>query len=84
MTLDAQTKEELLNLLKEVVIEAVEAHPLTDEEVKWVRMAIQAEAERAALRKAIIEKTLAALVLMAIVGICGLVWQGFKDHIMVK
>jgi len=81
MTLDAQTKQELLLLLKEVVIEAVEAHPLTDEEVKWVRMAIQAEAERAALRKAIIEKTLASLFLMAIVGACTLIWTGIKDHI---
>ena len=80
MTLDAQTREELLSLLKEVVIQAVEAHPLTDEEVKWVRMAIQAEAERAALRKAIIEKTLAGLAWSALCGIGVYVLNLFQSH----
>jgi hypothetical protein len=60
--LDSQTKQELLELLKTAVNEAVEKHPLSDEEVQWVRMAIKAEADRAALRKAIIEKSLAGLV----------------------
>jgi hypothetical protein len=35
---------------------------LSQDEQRWVRMAIQREAERAALRKAVIEKTLAALI----------------------
>jgi len=58
MSLDGMTKEDLVALLKEVVLEAVEAHPLSDEEVQWVRMAIEAEAKRAAFRKAVIEKHL--------------------------
>ena len=62
MGLENLTKEDLLVMLKEAVNEAVEAHPLSPEEIQWVRMAIKAEADRAALRKAIIEKTLAGLV----------------------
>lgn len=59
-------KEELKSLLREVVTEAVEAHPLSDDEIQWVRMAIKAEADRAVLRKAIIEKSLASLVWLAL------------------
>ena len=62
------TKDELTELLREIVADAVESHPLTDEEVQWVRLAIKAESERAALRKAIIEKSLASLFWLAIVG----------------
>ena len=81
MTLDDQTKSELMELLKTAVAEAVEHHPLTDEEIQWVRMAIKAEAERAALRKAIIEKTLAGLVWMLVVGLITLVWSGLKGYL---
>ena len=81
MQLDDQTKAELMALLKEAVLEAVEHHPLTDEEIQWVRMAIKAEAERAALRKAIIEKTLAGLVWMLVVGLITLVWSGLKGYL---
>lgn len=62
MPLDQILKDELTQLLKEVIRDAVETHPLSDDEVQWVRMAIKAEADRAALRKAIIEKSLAGLV----------------------
>jgi len=81
MQLDDQTKSELMELLKTAVAEAVEHHPLSDEEIQWVRMAIKAEAERAALRKAIIEKTLTGLVWMAVVGVATLLWSGFKDYL---
>lgn len=55
-------KEELILLLKEVIAEAVEQHSLSDDEVKWVRLAIEAEAKKAAFRKAVIEKTFIGLV----------------------
>ena len=64
-------KEELTELLRQIVSEAVESHPLTDDEVQWVRMAIKAEADRAALRKAIIEKSLTSLIWIAIVAAGG-------------
>lgn len=62
MSLEGMNKEDLVALLKEVVQEAVESHPLSDEEIKWVRMAIEAEAQRAAFRKAVIEKTFIGLI----------------------
>lgn len=68
MILDEQTKLELANLVKQAVNEAVESRPLSAEEVQWVRMAIQADAERAELRKAIIHKSLAGLAWMALAG----------------
>ena len=55
-------------LVKQAVNEAVESHPLSADEIHWVRMAIQAEAERAELRKAIIHKSLAGLVWMVLAG----------------
>ena len=67
MILDDQTKLELIQLVKNAVSEAVEQHPLSPDEVHWVRMAIQAEAERAELRKAIIHKSLAGLFWICIV-----------------
>ena len=62
MSLDGMNKADLVLLLKEVVKEAVESHPLSDDEVQWVRMAIAAEAQRAAFRKAVIEKTFIGLI----------------------
>lgn len=73
-------KNDLRDLLREVVAEAVEAHPLSDEEVQWVRMAIKAEADRAALRKAIIEKSLASLFWLCVVAASGKVVEYFAAH----
>lgn len=54
-------KQELLELLKEVIAEVIEQHPLTDDEVQWVRLAIQEQARKAAFRQAVIDKTLLGL-----------------------
>lgn len=62
MILDDQTRLELVALVKNAVSEAVEAHPLSPDEVHWVRMAIEAEANKAAFRKAVIEKTFVGLI----------------------
>ena len=80
MVLDDQTKQELIALLKTAVAEAVESHPLSPDEVHWVRMAIQAEAERAELRKAIINKTLAGLMWVGIVAAGGWFADYFMSH----
>ena len=58
------TREEII----EAVRAGIEAHPLSPDEVIWVRLAIQASVERAALRRAVIEKTLAGLVWAALCG----------------
>ena len=67
------------------IIEAIkESYPpptcLTDEEQQWVRMAIKDQADRAALRKAIIEKSLSSLIWSAIVGLGYLFIDYMKAH----
>ena len=74
------TKEELVQLLKEAAMEAAAQHPLSPEEVEWVRMAIKAEAERAKLRKAVIEKTLAGLVWAWLASGCMYLINLVSDH----
>lgn len=78
--LDDQTKLELANLVKQAVNEAVESRPLSAEEVQWVRMAIQADAQRAELRKAIIQKSLAGLAWMMLLAGGGWFVDYFAAH----
>ena len=80
MTLDEKTRLELVQLVKHAVSEAVEAHPLSPDEVHWVRMAIEAQAERAELRKAIINKSLAGLMWIGIVAAGGWFTDFFMSH----
>ena len=80
MMLDDQTRLELIQLVKTAVSEAVDAHPLSPDEVHWVRMAIQAEAERASLRKAINQKSLAGLMLIGIVAAGGWLVDFVTSH----
>lgn len=69
MSLQNMTKEELLELVKDAVSSSVVVHPLTPEEIHWVRLAIKAEVERAEFRRAVIQKTLAGLLWAGLVGI---------------
>ena len=80
MSLQDLSKEELLSLFKEAFSEAVEVHPLTSDEVQWVRLAIKAEVERAELRKAIIEKTLTGLVWTAVCALGVYFVDWFQAH----
>ena len=80
MVLSQLDKEELVILLKEVITEAVESHPLSDDEVKWVRLAIEAEAKRAAFRKAVIEKTFLGLISSAAIGLIMYGVDLFRSH----
>ena len=80
MSITDLTKDELLALVKVAISEAVEVHPLSPDEVQWVRLAIKAEVDRAELRKAIIEKTLTGLVwtLLCAAGVYFVDW--FSAH----
>lgn len=80
MPINQLEKEELVVLLKEIISEAVEHHPLSDEEVQWVRMAIQAEAKRAAFRQAVIDKTFIGLMSSAAIGLVMYGVEFFKSH----
>ena len=73
-------RQELLHLVTLAVEQAVAANPLSSDEIHWVRMAIQAEAERASLRKAIIEKSLAGLMWVAIVAAGGWLVDFVTSH----
>jgi len=70
--MESINKEELVAILKEVINESVESHPLSDEEVEWVRLAIQEQVRRAKFRQAVIDKTLIGLMSAA------LLWLGSR------
>jgi hypothetical protein len=75
--------EDRKELISDIItaLEVKSVSTLSDEEHRWVKMAIQKEAQSIELRKAIIEKTVASLVWMFIVGI-GYVFLDFaKSHI---
>jgi len=76
------TPKERAELVAEIA-EAVGHQPssvLSDDERRWVRMAIQREAEKAELRRAIITKTLGGLVWAGILGFGYLVADFFNNH----
>jgi hypothetical protein len=73
-------RQELLALVTTAVESVVVNNRLSPDEIHWVRMAIQAEAERASLRKAIIEKSLAGLMWIAIVAAGGWLVDFITSH----
>lgn len=75
------TPEERAEFIADVAA-AIQAVPatLSDDEQRWVRMAIQKEAQSIELRKAIIEKTFASLAWSAIVGLGWLFVDFLKNH----
>ncbi|MDE2057140.1 MAG: hypothetical protein KGI88_07950 [Betaproteobacteria bacterium] len=76
------SKEELQQLVKDTVALTIKENisTLSDDEITWVRMAIKAEADRAALRKAIIEKTLSSLIWAAVAGVGTLLFKYISEH----
>lgn len=53
---------------------------LTEEEQRWVRQAIQSQAQSIALRRAVIEKTLSGLVWATIIGFGALILDFLRGH----
>lgn len=74
-----QERADLIADLKDALSSAP-VHHLTPEEAQWVRLAIEAQAERAKLRKAIIEKSLGSLVWFGIVGIGYIFLDFLRSH----
>lgn len=71
----------------ELVLEITQAlacaqpHPqLTEEELRWVKLAIEAEARKIKFRDAVIEKTLIGLAWLAILGIGTVFYEWAKAH----
>lgn len=70
--------------LVESIISALKVHYqptcLTEQEQQWVRLAIKEQTERASIRKAIIEKSLAGLVWSGLVGLGIIILEYMKGH----
>jgi hypothetical protein len=64
------------------ITEAVKSIPstLSDEEQRWVRMAIKKEAQSIAFRTAVIEKSLLGVIAMLITGFVYIVFDFLKNH----
>ena len=72
--------EDRKELITELMDQLKTVNSLTDDEQRWVRMAIEKEAQSIALRKAIIEKTITSLIWMLLAGI-GYVFLDFlREH----
>jgi len=74
------TPEQRAELVADI-ISAIHAAtpPITEDETRWVRQAIQLQCRRAKFQTAVIEKTLAALVWSAIVGVGYLLLRWGQD-----
>jgi hypothetical protein len=73
-------REELITAIAQAVADRAKPASLTDDEQRWVRMAIQKEAQSIELRKAIIEKTLGGLVWAGLVGFGLILLEWAKTH----
>lgn len=73
-------RAEFISAIAEAVADKAKPPSLTDDEQRWVRMAIQREAQSIELRKAIIEKTLIALTWLFIVAAGMIFVEWAKGH----
>ena len=73
-------RDELISAIAAAVRVRITDKQLTDDEAQWVRLAIKKEVQSIAFRRAVIEKTLSALVWSALVGIGLIFLDGLKAH----
>ena len=73
-------REFLINDITEAVRKAIPASSMTADEHRWLRSAIQADAERAALRKAVIEKSIIGLFWLLILFVGNVLYEYLKSH----
>lgn len=73
------TRDEFQEIIQAAILEAskqnIYSAQLSEDEHRWVKLAIQAEADKIRFRKAVIEKTLAGLIWLAIIGVGSALWQ---------
>ena len=74
-----QEREEFIHDIAAAIRIRATDTTLTDDEQRWVRLAIKKEAQSIALRQAVIEKTLAGLVWAAVVGL-GVILLGWAGQ----
>lgn len=75
-----QERDELIAAIAAAVRQRSTDSHLSDDEQRWVRMAIKKEAQSIALRQAIIEKSLTGLVWAAVVGLGAMFLQWATLH----
>jgi hypothetical protein len=51
--------------------------------MRWIQGAIREQAERAAIRRAIIEKTLTGLVWLAVIGLGAAIWDSVRHNLWI-
>jgi hypothetical protein len=64
----------------DMAVTQIKASLLTEEERIWVKLALQAQAQRVKLRQAIIEKTLTMLLLSLLVWFGSVLLEYIKNH----
>ena len=75
------TPDERKELIAEIAAAMQASKPqLSDEELQWVRLAIEAESRKIRFRDAVIEKTLGGLIWSAIVGVGYIALDFLKNH----
>ena len=76
------TPEERSQLAAEIalILQTAPRKELTDEELQWVRLAIEAESRKIRFRDAVIEKSLAGLAWSAIAGFGYILLDFAKSH----
>lgn len=72
--------EDRAQLIADITDAIKNSSTLTDDEHRWVKMAIQKEAQAIELRKAIIEKTLTGLIWLMILGLGSLIATWATQH----
>ena len=78
--MNQQERDQLIAAIAAAVRQRATDTNLSDDEQRWVRMAIKKEAQSIALRQAIIEKSLTGLVWAAIVGMGAMFLQWATAH----
>ncbi len=78
--MNAEERTELIADIAAAIREHAAPAALSDDEQRWVRMAIKREAQISEFRKAIIEKTLGGLLWAAVVGIGYFALDFLKTH----
>jgi hypothetical protein len=73
-------QSERAELIADIAAAIKASSNLSDDEVRWVKLAIEKQEQSIKLRQAIIEKTLGGLVWAALAGLAYIVFDFAKNH----
>lgn len=66
--------------VREAVEDAMKGRVLSEDEQRWVSLAVKAQAQRVEFRRAVIEKTIPVLLVACIAFVAKAVWEYVKSH----